>query len=126
MILKFQGVGFLLTDLWARLSNVTQGLLRFCEKYDEKVEQFGGELPKNLAQAMVAGASMYKYHTCALSKEICYEAANLMGGAGLCDNTLMHDLLNISRIQEIVGGSRQIQQYILSMALRQIYKMTGV
>ena len=126
MVLKFQGVGFLLTDLWARLSNVTQGLLRFCEKYDEKVEQFGAELPKNLAQAMVAGASMYKYHTCALSKEICYEAANLMGGAGLCDNTLMHDLLNISRIQEIVGGSRQIQQYILSMALRQTYKMTGI
>ena len=126
MVLKFQGVGFLLTDLWARLSSVTQGLLRFCEKYDEKVEQFGQELPRNIAQAMVAGASMYKYHTCALSKEICYEAANLMGGAGLCDNTLMHDLLNISRIQEIVGGSRQIQQYILSMALRQIYKMTGI
>ena len=29
-------------------------------------------------------------------------------------------------IQEIVGGSRQIQQYILSMALRQIYKMSGI
>ena len=126
MILKFQGVGFLLTDLWARLSNVTQGLLRFCEQYDAKVEHFGGELPKNLAQAMVAGASQYKYHTCALSREICYEAANLMGGAGLSDNTLMHDLLNISRIQEIVGGSRQIQQYILSMAMRQLYKMSGI
>ena len=126
MILKFQGVGFLLTDLWARLSNVTQGLLRFCEKYDATVEKFGGELPKNLAQAMVAGASQYKYHICALSKDICYEAANLMGGAGLCDNTLMHDLLNISRIQEIVGGSRQIQQYILSMAMRTLYKMAGI
>ncbi len=126
MVLKFQGVGFLLTDLWARLSNVTQGLLRFCEKYDEKVEQYGQELPRNIAQAMVAGASQYKYHTTSLSKEICYEAANLMGGAGLCDNTLMHDLLNISRIQEIVGGSRQIQQYILSMALRQTYKMSGI
>jgi alkylation response protein AidB-like acyl-CoA dehydrogenase len=49
-----------------------------------------------------------------------------MGGAGLCDNTLMHDYLNISRIQEIVGGSRQIQQYIMSMALRQLYKMSGI
>jgi butyryl-CoA dehydrogenase len=125
-ILKFQGVGFLLTDLWAQLMNVTQGLLRFTEKYDEKVEKFGEELPKNLSQAMVAAASQFKYHICALSKEICYEAANLMGGAGLCDNTLMHDLLNISRIQEIVGGSRQIQQYILSMAMRTLYKMTGI
>ena len=125
-VLKFQGVGFLLTDLWAKLMNVTQGLLRFTEKYDVAVEKYGGELPKNMAQAMVAAASQLKYHTCALSKEICYEAANLMGGAGLCDNTLMHDLLNISRIQEIVGGSRQIQLYILSMAMRQLYKMTGI
>jgi len=126
MILKFQGVGFLLTDLWARLSNMTQGLLRFCEQYDAKIEHYGGEIPKNLSQAMVAGASQFKYHACALSREICYESANLMGGAGLCDNTLMHDLLNISRIQEIVGGSRQIQQYILSMAMRQLYKMSGI
>ncbi|MFW9785816.1 MAG: acyl-CoA dehydrogenase family protein [Candidatus Heimdallarchaeota archaeon] len=125
-ILKFQGVGFLLTDLWARLTNVTLGLLRFCEKYDEKVEKFGGELPKNISQAMVASASMFKYHCTSLSMQICYEAANLMGGAGLSDNTLMHDLLNISRIQEIVGGSRQIQQYIMSMAMRTLYKMTGI
>jgi alkylation response protein AidB-like acyl-CoA dehydrogenase len=125
-ILKFQGVGFLLTDLWAQLMNVTQGLLRFTEKYDAAVEKFHGEIPKNLSQAMVAAASQLKYHTCSLSKEICYEAANLMGGAGLCDNTLMHDLLNISRIQEIVGGSRQIQLYILSMAMRQLYKMSGI
>jgi len=125
-ILKFQGVGFTLTDMWARVMNVTQGLLRFCEKYDETEEKFGGEIPKNISQAMVAAASQFKYHTTALSKEVCYECANLMGGAGLSDNTLMHDLLNISRIQEIVGGSRQIQLYILSMAMRSLYKIAGI
>ncbi|MFX1392035.1 MAG: acyl-CoA dehydrogenase family protein [Promethearchaeota archaeon] len=126
MILLFQGVGFTLTDVWAKTTNLTLGLLKFCEAYDEKVEKFGGTLPMNIAQALVASASQFKYHCAALSKEICYEGANLMGGAGLCDNTLMHDLLNISRIQEIVGGSRQIQQYIMSMALRQLYKMSGI
>ena len=125
-ILKFQGVGFKLTDMWARVMNVTQGLLRFCEKYDDIEEKFRGEIPRNISQAMVASASQFKYHTTALSKEVCYECANLMGGAGLSDNTLMHDLLNISRIQEIVGGSRQIQLYILSMAMRQLYKMSGI
>ena len=125
-ILKFQGVGFTLTDMWARVMNVTQGLLRFCEKYDAIEEKFAGEIPRNISQAMVASASQFKYHTTALSKEVCYECANLMGGAGLSDNTLMHDLLNISRIQEIVGGSRQIQLYILSMAMRQLYKMSGI
>ncbi|MFX0071642.1 MAG: acyl-CoA dehydrogenase family protein [Candidatus Hermodarchaeota archaeon] len=124
MILLFQGVGFLLTDLWAKTTNLTLGLLKFCELYDEKKEKFGGELPKNIAQVMVASASQLKYHSTMLSKDVCYECANNMGGAGLCDNTLMHDYLNISRIQEIVGGSRQIQQYIMSMALRTLYKMS--
>ena len=72
---------------------------------------------------MVASASQLKYHCAKLSEEVCYESANLMGGAGLCDNTLTHDFLNSSRVQEIIGGSRQIQQYIMSMALRQLYKL---
>ncbi|MBY8988525.1 MAG: acyl-CoA/acyl-ACP dehydrogenase [Candidatus Lokiarchaeota archaeon] len=125
-ILKFQGVGFLLTDLWARLMNVTLGILMFAKSYDNKVEKFGGELPKNISQAMVASASQFKYHSAKLSAEICYESANLMGGAGVCDNTLMQDLMNISRIAEIIGGSRQIQLYVLSMAARQVYKMSGI
>jgi alkylation response protein AidB-like acyl-CoA dehydrogenase len=124
MILLFQGVGFLLTDLWARTTNLTLGMLKFCESVDEKMEKFGGKLPANLAQVLVASASQLKYQATMLSKEVCYECANVMGGAGLCDNTLMHDYLNISRIQEIVGGSRQIQQYIMSMALRTLYKMS--
>ncbi len=122
-ILKFQGVGFLLTDLWAKTTNLTLGLLKFCEEYDKKMEKFEGHIPANISRALVASASQFKYHCTNLSKEICYEAANLMGGAGLSDNTLMHDYVNISRIQEIVGGSRQIQQYIMSMALRQLFKM---
>ncbi|MFX1315350.1 MAG: acyl-CoA dehydrogenase family protein [Promethearchaeota archaeon] len=123
-ILKFQGVGFLLADLWARTTNLTIGLLKFCESYDEKVEKFSGKIPKNISQAMVASASQFKYQATSLSKEVCYECANNMGGAGLCDNTLMHDYMNISRIQEIVGGSRQIQQYIMSLSLRTLYKMS--
>ncbi|MFX0142777.1 MAG: acyl-CoA dehydrogenase family protein [Candidatus Hodarchaeota archaeon] len=122
-ILKFQGVGFLLTDLWAKTTNLTLGLLKFCEEYDKKMEKFEGHIPTNISRAMVASASQFKYHCTNLSKEICYEAANLMGGAGLSDNTLMQDYVNVSRIQEIVGGSRQIQQYIMSMALRQLFKM---
>ena len=122
-ILKFQGVGFLLAELWAKTTNLTWGIFKFCETYDEKMEKFGGHLPPNIARALVASASQFKFHCTALTKEVCYECANLMGGAGLGDNTLMHDLLNISRIQEIVGGSRQIQQYIMSMALRQLFKM---
>ncbi len=123
-ILKFQGVGFLLADLWAKTTNLTIGLLKFCESFDEKFIKFEGNIPRNISQAMVASASQFKYQATALSKEVCYEAANLMGGAGLSDNTLMQDYVNISRIQEILGGSRQIQQYIMSLSLRTLYKMS--
>ncbi len=123
VILTFQGVGFSLTDLWAKTMNLTLAILKFCEAFDEKMEKFGGEIPANIQQAMVASASQLKYQSTNLSAEVCYEAANLMGGAGLGDNTLTHDYLGISRIQEIVGGSRQIQQYVMSMAFRKLYKM---
>ncbi len=122
-ILKFQGVGFLLTDLWAKTTNLTLGLLKFCEAYDEKMEKFEGKIPTNISRVMVASASQLKYHCTKLSKQVCYEAANLMGGAGVSDNTAMEDYINISRIQEIIGGTRQIQQYIMSMSLRQLFKM---
>ena len=126
MILKFQGVGFLITDLWAQTTNLTLGLIKFCEIFDQKVEKFGGadKIPNNIKQAMVASASQLKYQATNLSKLVSYESANLMGGAGLSDNTLIQDYLGISRIQEIIGGSRQIQQYIMSMALRTLFKMS--
>jgi len=101
---------------------MTYGLLKFCEDYDEKIEKYGGELPSHISRSLVAVASQFKYVCADLTKEVCYEAGNLMGGAGLSDNTLMHELVNISRIQEIVGGSRQIQLYIITSALNSIFK----
>ncbi len=121
-VIKFQGVGLLLGELWARTSTLFYGLLKFCEDYDALNEKHGGEIPPHIARALVAAASQFKYACADLSKTVCYEAANVMGGAGFGDNTLMHDLLSISRIQEIVGGSRQIQLYIISGALSSIFK----
>ncbi|MHA1264940.1 MAG: acyl-CoA dehydrogenase family protein [Candidatus Helarchaeota archaeon] len=122
-ILKFQAVGHLLADLWARVTNMTLACLAFSREYDRKYEKFGGQIPAGINQVMVASASQMKYQASILSERVCYEVANVMGGAGVCDNTLMHDYLGVSRIQEIVGGTRQIQAYILSMALRQLFKM---
>ncbi|MFX1238592.1 MAG: acyl-CoA dehydrogenase family protein [Promethearchaeota archaeon] len=70
----------------------------------------------------MASASQFKFMAARLTKDVCYEVANVMGGAELGDNTLMHDFLNVSRIQEIVGGSRQIQLHIMSGALCSIAK----
>ena len=92
------------------------------EIYDEKYEKYGGELPDHITQSMVASASQYKYICAKLSEKVCYNTANLMGGAGVCDNTLMYDYMNISRILEVVGGTKQVQQLIMSRSLRRLFK----
>ncbi|MFX1315718.1 MAG: acyl-CoA dehydrogenase family protein, partial [Promethearchaeota archaeon] len=121
-ILKYQGVGFPLSDLWAKTMSLTLATLHISQVIDDKLEKLG-TLPKEFNLALVATASQLKSQAAKLSERVCYECANLMGGAGACDNTLMHDLLGISRIQEMGGGTRQIQQYIMSLALRQLFKL---
>lgn len=122
VILLHQGVGFTLCDLWAKTVNFTLACLKFCQIYDEALAKYGGHIPPALDQQLIPVAHALKYEGAILSERICYEAANLMGGAGVCDNTLMHDLLGISRIQEVIGGTRQIQQYVMSMSLRKFFK----
>jgi len=120
-ILKYQGVGFPLADLWSEIMNLTLSTLNICQMIDNKMKEHG-TLPKEFNLALMATASQLKMLSTKLSQRACYECANIMGGAGVCDNTLMHDLLGISRIQEIGGGTRQVQQHILSLALRQLFK----
>jgi hypothetical protein len=121
-ILKFQGVGFPLSDLWAQTVSLTLANLNVCQMVDEKMEKLG-TLPKEFNLALVATASQLKFLSTQLCERVVYECANLMGGAGVCDNTIMHDLLGITRIQEIGGGTRQMQQYIMSLTLRQLFKL---
>ncbi|MFX1277857.1 MAG: acyl-CoA dehydrogenase family protein [Promethearchaeota archaeon] len=121
-ILKYQGVGFPLADMWAKTMGLTLAALHICQIIDEKMEQFG-TLPQNFNLALVATASQLKSQSAKLSERVCFGCADLMGGAGLCDNTLMSDLLGISRIHRVGGGTSQIQKYIMSLALRQLFKM---
>ena len=121
-VLKYQGVGFPLSDLWAQTVSLTLANLNICQMIDDKMEKLG-TLPKEFNLALVATASQLKFLSTQLAERVVYECANLMGGAGVCDNTIMHDLLGISRIQEIGGGTRQVQQYIMSLTLRQLFKL---
>ena len=121
-ILKYQGVGFPLAEMWAKTMSLTLAALHICQIIDEKIEQFG-ILPKNFNLTLVATASQLKSQSAKLTERVCYGCADLMGGAGLCDNTLMSDLLGISRIHQVGGGTSQIQKYIMSLSLRQLFKM---
>ena len=121
-ILKYQGVGFPLAEMWAKTMSLTLAALHICQLIDEKREQFG-TLPKSFNLTLFATASQLKSQSAKLTERVCYGCADLMGGAGLCDNTLMQDLLGISRIHQVGGGTSQIQKHIMSLALRQLFKM---
>lgn len=122
-IIKFQGVGFTLADLYSQVVVITQALQKFSESYDEKYEKYQHNIPKALRSAFELNASQLKYSAAKLTERVCYECANIMGGAGVNDNTLMRDLLGVSRIQEIVGGARQIQELIISRGLGTLFKL---
>jgi len=121
-ILKYQGVGFILADLWAQTMNITLSTLNVCQMIDDKMEKLG-TLPKDFNLALGTTASQLKFLSAKLCERVVYESANLMGGAGVCDNTLMQDLLGITRLQEIGGGTRQVQSHIMSSVLRQLFKL---
>ena len=123
-IIKHQGVGFVLADYWSKITSLTQAVMAFSRRYDELMIEHEGNIPQMLQATMVLAASQFKYESAILAERTCYEMANLMGGAGVNDNTLMEDYLGVSRIQEIVGGSRQIQLYLMSSFLRKVWKMS--
>jgi butyryl-CoA dehydrogenase len=121
-VIRFQGVGFTLASLYSQVVMITMALQKFAESYDEKYTKYEHKIPKAIKGALEINASQLKYSAAKLTERVCYECANLMGGGGVNDNTLMRDLLGISRIQEIVGGTRQIQELIISRALGKIFK----
>ena len=121
IILKYQGVGFPLADLWAETMSLTLAILNVTQMVDNKMKEHG-TLSKEFNLTLGATAAQLKSVSAKLCERVAYECANLMGGAGVCDNTLMQDLLGITRIQEIGGGTRQVQQYIMSYALRALFK----
>jgi alkylation response protein AidB-like acyl-CoA dehydrogenase len=121
-IIKYQGVGFPLADMWAKTMSLTLATLHVCQIIDKKRKNLT-VLPKDFNLSLVITASQLKSQTAALTERVCFGCADLMGGAGLCDNTLMSDLLGISRTWQVGGGTSQIQKHILSSALRQQFKL---
>jgi len=121
-IILHQGVGFTLADIWAHTANLTRSLIDFCRTYDSLMIKYSNKLPTDIQKSLVTASSQLKYDSAKHNVNAVYECMNLMGGAGVSDNTLMWDLLGVSRVQEIVGGTRQIQQYIMSSAIRSLGK----
>ncbi|MFX0149138.1 MAG: acyl-CoA dehydrogenase family protein, partial [Candidatus Hodarchaeota archaeon] len=79
VILKYQGVGFPLADLWAETMNLTLAALNITQMIDSKMKE-KGTLPKEFNLALGATAAQLKSVSAKLCQRVAYECANLMGG----------------------------------------------
>ena len=111
-IIKYQGVGFNLADLLSQTTAATSLALQAATIYDEKV--LFAEKKNTAAEKWVAGVSSQgKYILSKLTHTVCYEVQQQMGGISVTDNTPVDEFMDTSKIEEVIGGARNIQLFII-------------
>jgi alkylation response protein AidB-like acyl-CoA dehydrogenase len=121
-IIKYQGVGFTLADLLSQTTAATALALQAATIYDEKV--LFAEKKNEAAEKWVAGVSSQgKYLLAKLSNTVCYEIQQACGGITVTDNTPIDEYMDTSKIEEVIGGARNIQLLIIQNSLRRYLRI---
>ncbi|QEE15471.1 acyl-CoA dehydrogenase family protein [Promethearchaeum syntrophicum] len=117
-IYSFEGVAFPMSDLFSELMAATTLGLHMGSEYKKLVEK-----PEyKFIRYNAALSSGVKTVVSRLSHKIAYEAQHLCGGVAYTDNLRMDRTLEVSRIQEVIGGSRNIQSFLVSRVIKDILK----
>ncbi|WP_457559135.1 acyl-CoA dehydrogenase family protein [Candidatus Harpocratesius sp.] len=117
-IYNFEAVSFPMTELFSELMAATSLGLQMGTEYRKFVEHPEYKFIRYNA-ALSSGA---KTIASKLSHKIAYEAQHLCGGIAYTDNLRMDRALNVSRIQEVIGGSRNIQRFLIGRVLKDMLK----
>ena len=121
-IIKYQGVGFTLADLLSQTTAATALALQAATIYDEKV--LFAEKKNEAAEKWVAGVSSQgKYLLAKLTNTVCYEIQQACGGITVTDNTPIDEFMDTSKIEEVIGGARNIQLLIIQNSLRRYLRI---
>ena len=116
-IIKFQGAGFSLADLLSQTMAATALALQAATIYDEKI--LFAEKKSAEAEKWCAGVSSQgKYILAKLTHTVCYEVQQACGGITVTDNTPIDEFMDTSKIEEVIGGARNIQLFIIQNQLR--------
>lgn len=116
-ILKYQGVGFSLADLLSRTSAATALAFQAASIYDNHI--LFEEKPSKTVEKWAAGiSSQGKYLIAKLSADLTYTTQQMMGGISVTDNTDIQELSSTANIEEVIGGARNIQLFIIQNELR--------
>jgi butyryl-CoA dehydrogenase len=121
-VIRYQGVGYGLADLFTKSTAATSLAFQAATIYDEKI--LFADTPSKEAEKWVAGiSSQGKYLTAKLTHEICYEVQQHMGGIGLTDNTPVDELADISKVEEVIGGTRNIQLLLIQSQIQRYMRL---
>ncbi len=121
-VIRYQGVGYGLADLLTKTNAATALALQAATVYDDKI--LFTEKPSKEAEKWVASiSSQGKYYLAKLTHEVCYETQQHMGGVSVTDNTPVDELCDVSKIEEVIGGARNIQLLLIQS---QIQRYTGL
>jgi alkylation response protein AidB-like acyl-CoA dehydrogenase len=121
-VIRYQGVGYGLADLLTKATAATSLALQSATIYDEKI--LFSDKPSKEAEKWVASiSSQGKYYTAKLTHEICYEVQQAMGGVSVTDNLPVDELLDVSKIEEVIGGARNIQLLLIQSQLQRFMNL---
>ncbi|MFW9969070.1 MAG: acyl-CoA dehydrogenase family protein [Candidatus Odinarchaeota archaeon] len=121
-VIRYQGVGYGLADLLTKTNAATALALQAATVYDERI--LFTEKPSKEAEKWVASiSSQGKYYLAKLTHDVCYEVQQHMGGVSVTDNTPVDEYCDVSKIEEVIGGARNIQLLLIQS---QIQRYTGL
>ncbi len=121
-VIRYQGVGYGLADLLAKSNAATALALQAATVYDEKI-LFTEEPSKEAEKWVAAISSQGKYYVARLTHDVCYEVQQHMGGISITDNTPVDELVDVSKIEEVIGGSRNIQLLLIQGQIQRYVRL---
>jgi len=119
-LLEFQAVSFPIAEMLVDLMAATDLGFSAANEY-QKIARYPENVEMIKYNASFSAGT--KYLASNLAHRISYEMQQLCGGAGYTDNLRIDKALEISKIQEIIGGSRNIQLLLVTQAMKSILRL---
>ncbi|HMF31612.1 MAG TPA: acyl-CoA dehydrogenase family protein [Candidatus Lokiarchaeia archaeon] len=119
-LLDFQAVSFPLAEMLVDLMAATDLGFKAASEF-EKIARYPEHTDMVKYNASFSAGT--KYLAAHLAHRISYESQQLVGGIGYTDNMRIDKALEVSKIQEIIGGSRNIQLLLVNQAIKTILKL---
>ena len=113
-IYDFQAVSFPITQLFTELMAATDLGIRTATEYIKTIKYHDPKFIKYNA----AFSSGTKFLASNLAHKLSYEVQQLCGGIAFTDSLRIDKALEVSKVQEIIGGARNIQLYLVSRNIK--------